>query len=907
MYQECGGLFERAGAWERAAEVYIKGKMWQKVGTLLEKVTSPKVFVQYAKAKEAMQQYAEAATAYERARDFDNVVRVCVEHLQEIDKAVQIVRETRSRESARIVSKFFQARKDYHSVVEFCLMAGMTDEAFELAQQHDVMEHFGELVKGEATPEMLVNISSYFENKHQLLQAGKYCLISGDYVKALRLFTRCPVLDGESVELAIEAVGMAKNDALTHELIDYLMGESDGVPKEAKYIFKLYMSLGSFRDAARTAIIIAREEQTLGNYRAAHDLLLDNCRQLKKNRAPIPAEMERMLMLLHSYILVKTLINKKINAHEKGARMLIRVANNISKFPAHVVPILTSTVIECHRANLKKESFEYAAMLMRPEYRTLLDKKYQRKIEQIVRRPEKDESTEEPMTPCPFCSNRVPETVLDCIECKNHIPYCIATGRHMTIENWCVCPTCNFPALLPDLKDLVEKTGQCPMCAQPLFPEQLKPSPNPLELLRGIAAGSEDQSGKPGAKSPGKKGDANGRASAVTMDGVGVDAAGRNGAALDALGTSLSALESGVPVLPVTAGKGMVAAGPVGVGVGGYGANGGGVPQPVFGNAAVIGGGDGMGKGGIPALQLAISPCSPSELFVNYQLTIMGGSSPAFDYKGAVVPLHQKVGVETVAAISSALLVSPFISIIDKSIFSNASGRQPLMQGITSGLATLVMRPHYFVSQPSFLLIWGVYSGTYIAANQIETFMHHFHQDPFWPKFVGSTLANVGLSVLKDMYFTRAFAAAGPPKSVPMRSMGLYTIRDSMTVFGGFSMPQMISERLVKDYKFEGKRAELASQLITPCAVQLVSTPLHLLGMDLYNKPAASLAQRFQFIAREYVATTLARMGRIFPAYGIGGVVNKELRLRGHQYLADVNSPKRDRPTPSLPFAAGAH
>ncbi len=35
----------------------------------------------------------------------------------------------------------------------------------------------------------------------------------------------------------------------------------------------------------------------------------------------------------------------------------------------HVVPILTSTVIECHRAGLKKTSFEYASMLMRPEYR----------------------------------------------------------------------------------------------------------------------------------------------------------------------------------------------------------------------------------------------------------------------------------------------------------------------------------------------------------------------------------------------------------------------------------------------------------------------------------------------------------------------------------------------------------
>ena len=47
----------------------------------------------------------------------------------------------------------------------------------------------------------------------------------------------------------------------------------------------------------------------------------------------------------------------------------VRVARNISKFPKHIVPILTSTVIECHRAGLKKTAFEYASMLMRPEYR----------------------------------------------------------------------------------------------------------------------------------------------------------------------------------------------------------------------------------------------------------------------------------------------------------------------------------------------------------------------------------------------------------------------------------------------------------------------------------------------------------------------------------------------------------
>lgn len=50
-----------------------------------------------------------------------------------------------------------------------------------------------------------------------------------------------------------------------------------------------------------------------------------------------------------------------------------------------VVPILTSAVIECHRAGLKNSSFSFAAMLMRPEYRNEIDPKYRKKIEAMVR------------------------------------------------------------------------------------------------------------------------------------------------------------------------------------------------------------------------------------------------------------------------------------------------------------------------------------------------------------------------------------------------------------------------------------------------------------------------------------------------------------------------------------------
>eukprot|EP00079_Xenopus_tropicalis_P037092 XP_017950863.1 PREDICTED: WD repeat-containing protein 19-like [Xenopus tropicalis] len=167
----------------------------------------------------------------------------------------------------------------------------------------------------------------------------------------------------------------------------------------------------------------------------------------------------------------------------KGARMLIRVANNISKFPSHIVPILTSTVIECHRAGLKNSAFSFAAMLMRPEYRNKIDVKYKKKIEAMVRRHDSTEVDEE-NTPCPFCGFQLPECELLCPGCKNNLPYCIATGRHMVKENWCACSHCGFSALYSEFTALLETESTCPMCSEPVSAKQLNRVADCTEYLR---------------------------------------------------------------------------------------------------------------------------------------------------------------------------------------------------------------------------------------------------------------------------------------------------------------------------------------------------------------------------------------------------------------------------------------
>ena len=45
--------------------------------------------------------------------------------------------------------------------------------------------------------------------------------------------------DSEALNLAIEVVGASGQGHLSRQLIDYLMGETDGIPKDAKYLFDL--------------------------------------------------------------------------------------------------------------------------------------------------------------------------------------------------------------------------------------------------------------------------------------------------------------------------------------------------------------------------------------------------------------------------------------------------------------------------------------------------------------------------------------------------------------------------------------------------------------------------------------------------------------------------------------------
>lgn len=229
-------------------------------------ITAPKLHSQFARAKEAAGEHEAAAKSYETAQDIESVVRLLLHSMKNPPKAFAIVRATRSSEGATALAEYCLDTGNFAGAIEFHLMANKLGQAFELAKTHHEMSMFTSTLGDDISTDQAQKVAVYYEKGDQPAfdLAGRFYHMCGNYAKALKLFLQC----GErEIDRAVEVVGKARNDMLTHTLIDFLMGETDGVPKDPNYIFRLYMALGNFPQAAKTALIIARQEQELGNYK----------------------------------------------------------------------------------------------------------------------------------------------------------------------------------------------------------------------------------------------------------------------------------------------------------------------------------------------------------------------------------------------------------------------------------------------------------------------------------------------------------------------------------------------------------------------------------------------------------------------------------------------------------------
>ncbi|KAF2136051.1 uncharacterized protein K452DRAFT_238173 [Aplosporella prunicola CBS 121167] len=256
--------------------------------------------------------------------------------------------------------------------------------------------------------------------------------------------------------------------------------------------------------------------------------------------------------------------------------------------------------------------------------------------------------------------------------------------------------------------------------------------------------------------------------------------------------------------------------------------------------------------------------------------------------------LVSNLAADALAATCAATLLAPIITVIDKSVVESTAHGIPLQQSWRNTLSTILRRPGFLLSKP-FLIMHGLYLSTYMTANTCDTIQSLSDTSGTMgatTKFAAVSIVNMSYGIYKDTRFAAMFgprastaAAAGvvaPRRPVPLPALSAFFVRDTITIFACFNLPPLLAP-YVPDALAESPQAKRnLTQLLCPAAIQLVSTPLHLVGLDLYNRPlgqeSVGLAQRLSLIRRHWGGACLARIGRIVPAFGIGGIVNANLR-----------------------------
>lgn len=223
----------------------------------------------------------------------------------------------------------------------------------------------------------------------------------------------------------------------------------------------------------------------------------------------------------------------------------------------------------------------------------------------------------------------------------------------------------------------------------------------------------------------------------------------------------------------------------------------------------------------------------------------------------------------------------------------------------------------FFISKP-FFIISTLYAATYSTANVSETISKDiFHvTDKASVQsiiFISTFLVNVPLGLWKDVRFaqfygtppdhvtksipktqqvlsaglsTQSRTAVGGIRRMPLNVCAAFLLRDAFTIFGSFTLADMLSAYIPNSLAHNPHAKSILSQLVVPALTQLVAAPVHLFGLDLYNRPhAVPVLERLSHIRRDMPSTVAARCLRLVPAFGIGCIMNRELRSFFHSQL----------------------
>ncbi|KAE8353456.1 hypothetical protein BDV28DRAFT_164914 [Aspergillus coremiiformis] len=257
----------------------------------------------------------------------------------------------------------------------------------------------------------------------------------------------------------------------------------------------------------------------------------------------------------------------------------------------------------------------------------------------------------------------------------------------------------------------------------------------------------------------------------------------------------------------------------------------------------------------------------------------------------------QRLHGDLTAAALSATLLAPTVTIIDRALVERASSNRPLLRSLRSHSLVALQRPGSFIFSRPFGLIWTLYAATYAVANGTETVTTALCPSKVDPiTFTTTFLVNVPLGVWKDIRFAQLFGrnleSATNALRVSKAATAAFLLRDGVTIFGSFTLASWCASIIPDSLTSQPRSKTILTQIAVPVLSQLVATPFHLLGLDLYNRPSVRWRDRCVAIRSHLASATVIRCIRIIPAFGFGVLTNMGLRKIFHEQC-DVSLSER--------------
>lgn len=227
--------------------------------------------------------------------------------------------------------------------------------------------------------------------------------------------------------------------------------------------------------------------------------------------------------------------------------------------------------------------------------------------------------------------------------------------------------------------------------------------------------------------------------------------------------------------------------------------------------------------------------------------------------------LPSQLAWDGVAAAGTALAVAPLIAAFDEAITRSAAGEN-LWLALGNRIRNIVLQPAEFLRSIGFRWMWIVYAATYVTANGLKSVERCTSIQLGFLATLFVTLVNMSCGIAKDSAYATLFGTTSKQKT-PLPAFCVWFLRDLVAFTFILTLPPVVA-------KMHPQMTLGRAKFLTPILAQYFTTPLHLLGFHMVNKPEASLLQQIGAVRQGFFSTVAARQMRILPPYSIGGVLN---------------------------------